>query len=390
MGWTALISMYDRWVNAAVQGKVSGVVLLDLSVAFDLVEPDLFLKKLGIYGIEKDFLHWIRSYLTGRQQAVWIDHILSGFETTDVGVPQGSNLGPLFFLVFFNDLPDTVECNVDNYADDTTLTEAARTVDETGVNLSRSCETVSTWMRSNRMKLNPEKTHILTIGTKERLNVIPHTVKVTMDDVQLEEGPEGSELLLGCQIQANMKWKSQVEVLTKKLRKRLTGIRNLKFILPFQLRKTVSEGLFNSVLVYCLPLFGGCEAGHLRDIQVLQNKAAQVVCHAPPRAHRAAMYDKLGWLTVSQLVYYHSLLTVFKIRKSGEPEYLARKLNHENRLQKIIIPNTGLSLAKRSFFYRAAQQWNLLPTSVRNINQVGTFKKELREWILKNIQRFND
>ena len=90
----------------------------------------------------------MKSYLKGRQQAVWIKHVLSDFAITEVGVPQGSNLGPLLFLIFFNDLAETVECNVDNYADDTTLTEAAKTVDETGVNLSRSCQTVSSWMKS--------------------------------------------------------------------------------------------------------------------------------------------------------------------------------------------------------------------------------------------------
>ena len=295
------------------------------------------------------------------------------------------------FLIFFNDLADTIECNMDNYADDKTLTEVAKTVDEIGENLSKNCKKVSSWTRSNKMKLNPEKTHVLTIGTKERLNILPHTVKVTMDDIQLEEDPEGSEFLLGCHIQANLKWKSQTQFLIKKLRTRWTGLMRLNFTLPFQLWKTVTEGMFNSGLVYCLPiLFGGCEVGQLRDLQVLQNKAAQVVCHAPPRGHRAAMYDRLGWLTVSQLVCYHSVITVFKIRKSGEPEYLARKLNYDNRLGKIIIPNTALSLAKRSFTYRAAQQWNILPSIIRNVTQVGKFKKELRKWILNNVPRFND
>ena len=194
--------------RSSVQGKVSGVVLLDLSAAFDLVKPNLLLQKLEIYGVDKDLLNWIESYLTGRKQAVWINHVLSDFVSTDVGVPQGSNLGPLFFLIFFNDLPDIVESNVDNFADDTTLTEAAKSVEETGMNLTRSCKAVSTWMRSNRLKLNPEKTHIMTIGTKERLSILPHTVKVIMDDVQLEEDPGGSELLLGCQIQTNIMAKS--------------------------------------------------------------------------------------------------------------------------------------------------------------------------------------
>ena len=100
---TALLELYDRWVQAAVQGQVSGAVLLDLSAAFDLVPPDILLKKLKIYGLQEDFLSWIESYLTNRYQAVWIDHTSSEFLPLEVGVPQGSNLGPLFFLLFVND-----------------------------------------------------------------------------------------------------------------------------------------------------------------------------------------------------------------------------------------------------------------------------------------------
>ena len=114
---TALLQMYDRWVGAAASGKVSGVVLLDLSAAFDLVEPNILLKKLKIYGLDEDFLSWIESYLTNRKQAVWIDHLLSEFLESNIGVPQGSNLGPLFFLIFYNDLPYSLGCDLDVFAD---------------------------------------------------------------------------------------------------------------------------------------------------------------------------------------------------------------------------------------------------------------------------------
>ena len=71
--------MYDRWVRAASQGQVSGVILLDLSAAFDLVDSDIMLKKLSVYGFREDMLSWVKSYLTGRHQAVWVDHVFSEF-----------------------------------------------------------------------------------------------------------------------------------------------------------------------------------------------------------------------------------------------------------------------------------------------------------------------
>ena len=261
---TALMVMYDRWVKAAAAGQVSGAVLLDLSAAFALVDPELLLEKLKIYGLEEDYLCWIKSYLTDRHQAVWVDHTLSEFVHCAVGVPQGSNLGPLFFLIFFNDLPATLDNGIDSYADDTTISATAKTVEVIGQKLTEDCEKVSNWMRSNKLKLNPGKTHVMTLGTSQRLRLLEQPVQVRMDGILLEESLEKREVLLGCQMQANLKWQKQVLVLSGKLKTRLVGLAKLKHIVPAAIRKTITEGVFNSVLVYCLPLFGGMDNGDLK------------------------------------------------------------------------------------------------------------------------------
>ena len=102
------------------------------------------------------------------------------------------------------------------------------------------------------------------------------------------------------------------------------------------------------------------------------------------------MFDKLNWLTVNQLITYHTVITVFKIRSSSEPEYLAKYLKADNRNGRIIVFNTDLTLAIRSFSFRGANQWNNLTRSLRNIRKVGTFKKSLRKWIIMNVPRFQD
>ena len=108
----------------------------------------------------------------------------------------------------------------------------------------------------------------------------------------------------------------QASQLLGKLKKRLVGLTKLKFLAPYSIRKTIAEGVFNSILVYCLPLFGGMDDGDIKDLQVMQNKAAQVVTLSPPRAERSVMFNKLGWLTVNQLTFYHSVISVHKIRNS--------------------------------------------------------------------------
>ena len=135
-------------------------------------------------------------------------------------------------------------------------------------------------------------------------------------------------------------------------------------------------------------MFGGCDIQYLKELQVLQNRAAQITCRVPPRYHRAAMFDKLGWFTVRQLVCYHSLLLVFRIRLSKEPEYLYRIFSNENRRKSIIVPNTNLTLAKTSFTFRASKQWNLLPIDLRQTESILIFKKELKIWIADTIPRF--
>ena len=382
--------MYDRWARAAGSSRVSGVVLLDLSAAFDLVDPVILQEKLKIYGVQSDFLAWIDSYLTRRYQGVWIDRILSEFIMTEVGVPQGSILGPLLFLVYFNDLLHTLEGDVDTYADDTTMTVVGDNVEEIGNKLTEDCSRVSNWMKENKLKLNAEKTHLLTVGTDQKLRTLPAPVEVFMDGHLLQEDPSKSEFLLGCFIEAGLKWTHHVEYLLKKLQKRLVGLSYLKYIAPYAVRNTVAVGIFNSVLTYCLPLFGECGKGNLQNLQVMQNKAAQIVSHSPPRAHRIEMYKKLDWLTVNQLVQYPSLLAVFKIRQTKQPEYLSNFLCRESRYGKIIFEKVELKVATKSFIFRSSESLNSLPLAVKSCQKVGTFKPKLRKWIQENVQMFLD
>ena len=100
------------------------------------------------------------------------------------------------------------------------------------------------------------------------------------------------------------------------------------------------------------------------------------------------MNDELEWMTVAQLVFYHTILSVYRIRKSGEPERLAEKFTHENFRGNLIVPNTRLSIVKNSFAFRGAYGWSSLPVSLRTVNKIDEFKKELRSYTLLNIPRF--
>ena len=273
--------------------------------------------------------------------------------------PQGSILGPLLFIIFANDLPHSLLCNLDTYADDSTLTSTQETIQDINVDMNVNCELVSTWMRENKLCLNADKTHLMIAGTAERLQRMDlDTVDITMDGIKLAETKEKYETLPGVHFQPNLKWSKHIAELQSKLKTRLTGLLQVRYVLSTKYMKVIAEGIFNSVLIYCIPLWGGCDKGHVKSLQVMQNTAARHVLNLPPWSNRSSMFDQLGWLTVAQLAVYHTVLSVFKIRRSEEPEYLYEKLSKDNVRGHIVIPVTTLSLAMNSFCYRGAADWN--------------------------------
>jgi hypothetical protein len=246
-------------------------------------------------------------------------------------------------------------------------------------------------MAQNELCLNADKTHLMVGGTSQRLLLFDpaQNISIKMENIQLEESAEKCEKLLGVLLQPNLKWSKHIQDLQQRLKDRLTGLVKIRYIVGFNFRKSVAQAIFQSVLTYCIAAWGGAEKSDLQDLQVMQNKAAQVVLNYPSRSHRETMYNKLAWLTVNQSVVFHSVLAVFQIRNSGEPEYLANFLKNDNYRSNIIVPNTSLSLAKKSFCFRGAEMWNLVPAQIRSIEKVTSFKKELKKWVLNSVEKFS-
>ena len=126
----------------------------------------------------------------------------------------------------------------------------------------------------------------------------------------------------------------------------------------------------------------------LDDLQVLQNKIARLVSGFDCRTSRNLIFDRVGWMTIRQLVQFHTSITVCRIRKSAEPEYLATCLLNENRNGNIIIKLSRLTLYRKSFLYRGICNWNSLSCDLKNIEDSKLFKRELRQWIFKRVSRF--
>ena len=120
----------------------------------------------------------------------------------------------------------------------------------------------------------------------------------------------------------------------------------------------------------------------------MQNKAARLVTHLPLRTPRTEIFKEIGWLTVNQLIFYHTALSTYRIRQSREPEYLSSIMSRNNLTERIIVSNTTLTLAKKSFSFRGSTQWNSLPENIRKIQKISQFKTQLKKWILMNVAQF--
>ena len=161
--------MIDSWLNALDNGKMVGVVIVDSKKAFDRVGHQILIDKLKVYGIKDDALSWSDTYLVNRKQQVAINDCKSDFKKIMYGVPQGSILGPLLFLLFINNLP-LYSSNVftDRYADDTTLYDVQDSMEQIKTNLQTALYNLYIWCRSNGIILNSSKTKVMLVTTNQK------------------------------------------------------------------------------------------------------------------------------------------------------------------------------------------------------------------------------
>ena len=167
---TSLLRTTNSWLISMDSGLINGVVLLDLCKAFDTIDHEILINKLYLYGIKGSALIWLRSYLTNREQVCKIDNIISTSQTVKCGVPQGSNLGPLLFLLYINDLPNCLVNSVPAmFADDTNITISAETAEDLEEKLNNELNNVHNWLLANKLTVNVDKSEYMLIGSRQRL-----------------------------------------------------------------------------------------------------------------------------------------------------------------------------------------------------------------------------
>ncbi len=383
---TALLDVTNRWLKNIEQGKLTGVVFIDLRKAFDTVDITIALHKLRHFGISQESLEhkWFTSYLTGRKQTVCIDEALSNPLPVNVGVPQGSILGPLVFILYLNDLPSSVKnCNSGMYADDTEIDFSSKSVTEIETKINDDLNSLTDFFQRNKLSLNIKKCEYMTVGTKHKTEGVKLDIKV--DDQVIEQVPASTHL--GSTIDENLKWTLHINKLIKKLSSKIGILRKLKTILPTQTLITLYNAIILPHFDYADIIYEAGNKGDLDRLQRLQTKAARIISGTSIKTSRINMFKSLKWLTLANRRTLNKCTMMYKCMNNSAPPYLVtlfanKEHSHNTRHSSSLhVPRARTEYYKKSFEVSGACAWNNLPDSIKYTDSICSFKSRLKEYL---------
>ena len=283
------------------------------------------------------------------------------------------------------------------YVDDDTYSSGLKDPEMLSVVLSNQYETISKYMVSNKLVINDDKTQLLVLGT--RVN------KAIREQVSMQAGvhtirPATNGKLLGCEVSDDLKWKHHIleseQSVIKQLTSRINGLVLVASRADFRTRLMVANGIVVSKLCYLIQLWGGCEGYLLHSLQVLQNRAARSVTGFSGFTSTRRLMVACGWLSVKQLVVFHTVTMVYKTLRSRSPAYLHSRLSSAPHPFRTRQSSTGSirqdetfrcksNLPSDSMRYRGTAEYNRIPPDIRAIPTLATFKTKLRQWVKSNI-----
>ena len=375
----ALLEAQSILLNSLNKQQISALLLIDFSKAFDMVDHSILLCKLEHYGIRGISLDWFRSYLTNRSQYVYINNVNSDKLNLRHGVPQGSILGPLLFVVYINDIPQINSlAKFILYADDANIIITADSFEEIQSKIEILLENLQSWVYNNGLKLNIKKTKYMIITNRPKIDI----------DVKLNGTPiERSvcERFLGVLVDENLSWSDHIKSLASKISRNSGIIYKLKGIVPESVLKTLYNSFIQSNLNFCSSVWGLRSKNSVEPLFRAQKKAIRAVekCFnlffynkdtGECPCHTKEIFERNSLLTVHNLIAKNCLSMMQKVYVGHCPQpikYLFSKPTLANsrprRVHKFFdVPLNRLKSADNAISYKGPKFYNLI------VNQINT------------------
>lgn len=349
-------------------GKYVVSMFFDLSKAFDTIDCEILLAKLFHLGIRNTALSWIKSYMEERSLIVNYNHSNSRTHKVKLGVPQGSVLGPLLFMLFVNDLPDYIKNagHVTMFADDTTISTTASSVEEIQSQAENIIDILGAWCDSNKLILNAKKTVLMNFHIRRSL---PTNVKIL--DVELEDEIK----YLGTVLDSRLSWDNHIDTVCKKLNKAYFGI--------LQMKDTLDEnGLLN--IYYALAyshislniMCWGCGREKSR-VFILQKRIVRLIFNLRSGESCRTIFKEKKLLTLP-CVYIFKCLMYTKQNLDMFVKISDNHAYHTRHGKLLSIPTHKTTVYKQSPWYNCISLYNSLPNTVREISSTKLFKNKVK------------
>ncbi len=363
---TCCLSMLDKMYQKLDEGCLGGVVFLDLKKAFDTVNHNVLLRKLKSLGVSDQSNKWFKSYLCGRSQMTKIDNVCSTKQEIRHGVPQGSILGPLLFLIFINDLNTSVElCGTSMYADDTAVFYFAKDMDELVLSIQYDMQSISCWMNENRLSLNVSKTKFMLIGSKQRVTRAGN-IGVSLNGERVESVETFK--YLGVILDQQLHFHSHIEHIVDKVTSKLGLLYKTRTLFDQKTALMLYKALITPHFDYGCLLYEVAPEYQLKRMQVIQNAAARLILTARPETPIYQLHETLHLDTLATRRSKTMVKVTYACLNDKEPHYLYDKLipvRYEGRHTRsceaglLKVPRTKSNYGKMSYAFRGPVQWNL-------------------------------
>ena len=326
--------------------------------------------------------------MTGRTQCVEIGGCKSDFLPISCGVPQGSILGPLLFLVFINDMKISITCDLSLYADDSALLFSHKDASVIGERLSKELALCNQWLVDNKLSLHVGKTECILFGSKRRLKGATD-FSVNLDGNAVTQVFHAK--YLGVLLDSNVNGSLHAANLLKVSHGRLAFLYRNASLLDSHTRKILCSALIQPFLDYCCSSwYDGLPALSKTRLETFQRKMVRFILGFDNRHHVGPTeFRSLNWLTIPDRVLFFKLTHLFKIRKGRAPNYLRTRFTsvsdthaYRTRSSHVNFHLSGpFASVPASFAFSSAKQWNALPNRIKEIESLVSFKRELRKYL---------